>query len=83
MPREGPFVAFSFSLAMGIAVERDAERVTAVARPLREGLPGALWRTSKACAVAGLALDLLPRPPRRIEVAADGRPLKFPLPVLR
>ncbi|WP_201800531.1 hypothetical protein [Myxococcus xanthus] len=50
---------------------------------MREGLPGALWRTAKACAVAGLALDLLPRRPRWIEVAADGRPLEFPLLVLR
>ncbi|WP_410478077.1 hypothetical protein [Myxococcus sp. MxC21-1] len=120
------------SLAMGLAVERDVERIAEVARPMREGLPGALWRTSKACAVAGLALDLLPRCPRWAEVAADvlttvgavaarfaifeggkasarnpqatfqaqrqgqgaaeavghtmaadGRPLKFPLPVLR
>lgn len=59
------------SLAMGLAVERDAERVTEVARPLREGLPGALWRTSKVCAVTGLLLDLVPRRPRWTQVAAD------------
>ncbi|AEI67385.1 NrfD/PsrC family molybdoenzyme membrane anchor subunit [Corallococcus macrosporus] len=59
------------SLAAGLAVERDAERVTEVARPLREGVSGALWRTSKACAVAGLVLDLLPRRPRWARMAAD------------
>ncbi|MFP2957728.1 NrfD/PsrC family molybdoenzyme membrane anchor subunit [Myxococcus sp. 1LA] len=59
------------SLAAGLSVERDAERVAEVARPLREGVSGALWRTSKACAVAGLLLDLLPRRPRWTQVTAD------------
>ncbi|WP_426752283.1 NrfD/PsrC family molybdoenzyme membrane anchor subunit [Myxococcus sp. Y35] len=58
-------------LAMGLAVERDAARVPEVARPLREGFPGALWKASKVCAVAGLVLDLLPRRTRGKAVVAN------------
>ncbi|GHG77547.1 NrfD/PsrC family molybdoenzyme membrane anchor subunit [Comamonas sp. JC664] len=119
-------------VATRIAVERDAARVPEVARPLREGLPGALWTASKVCAGAGLLLELLPRRTSGVAtaanvltsvsavaarfaifhagkvssrnpqatfqgqrqglgaaevtghtVASDGKPLKFPLPVVR
>lgn len=42
------------------AVERDAGEVEMVARPLREGLSGTLWKTAKALTVASLALSVLP-----------------------
>nr|WP_225937237.1 NrfD/PsrC family molybdoenzyme membrane anchor subunit [Myxococcus sp. RHSTA-1-4] len=53
------------------AVERDAARVSEVARPLKEGLPGALWRTSRVCSAAGLLLEVLPGRARWKQVASD------------
>jgi hypothetical protein len=58
-------------LVTGYAVQRDAARVSEVARPLHEGLPGALWKTSRACSAAGLLLDVLPGRQRWKQVAAD------------
>jgi formate-dependent nitrite reductase membrane component NrfD len=43
------------------AVEREAGRVERVARPLRDGASGALWRASSGMVGASLALGLLPR----------------------
>lgn len=53
------------------AVEREAARVPEVVKPLREGAPGTLWKVSKACAAAGLVMDLLPGRSRWKQVAAD------------
>jgi formate-dependent nitrite reductase membrane component NrfD len=47
-------------LAAATAVQRDADVVERVGKPFREGLSGALWRTSKALTGASLALSLLP-----------------------
>ncbi|AKQ66145.1 Formate dehydrogenase O putative subunit [Myxococcus hansupus] len=58
-------------LATRVAVERDAARVPEVIRPLREGLPAALWKASKLCAGAGLLLDVLPRRTRGMATAAN------------
>ena len=56
-------------LAAAAAVEREAGRRPRVARPLREGLSGALWRTSTALSAASLGLSLLPRTRRRRALA--------------
>ncbi|MET0404343.1 MAG: NrfD/PsrC family molybdoenzyme membrane anchor subunit [Cystobacter sp.] len=121
------------ALASAVAVHRDASRVEAVARPLRQGAPGALWTLAQACTAASLVISLWPgrrtasarvagavlgtagalltrfamfhggkessRDPQATfqsqrqglgaaevtgnEAASDGKPLKFPLPVLR
>ena len=42
------------------AVEREADRVQRVGRPLHEGVGGGLWRASKVMTGASLALSLLP-----------------------
>lgn len=42
------------------AVEREAARTPRVARPLHEGLSGALWKAAKWLDLASLALDLAP-----------------------
>jgi hypothetical protein len=42
------------------AVERAAERVERVGRPLRAGISGALWQAARALTAASLALTLLP-----------------------
>ncbi|MDP9340643.1 MAG: polysulfide reductase NrfD, partial [Actinomycetota bacterium] len=47
-------------LAAAQAVEREADVVERVGRPLHEGLSGALWRTAKALTGASLALSVLP-----------------------
>jgi len=52
-------------------VEREAERVETVGRPLREGFSGALWKTAKALTAASLALSLLPGR-RRVKRAVEG-----------
>jgi formate-dependent nitrite reductase membrane component NrfD len=58
-------------LAAMAAVERDADRVETVGRPLREGLSGALWKTARALTGASLALSLLPGR-SRVKSAAQG-----------
>jgi formate-dependent nitrite reductase membrane component NrfD len=50
-------------------VEREAGRVETVGRPLREGLPGALWNAARALTAASLALSLLPGRSRAKRVA--------------
>lgn len=47
-------------LAAMAVVEREANRVEAVGRPLREGLSGTLWNTARGLTAASLALSLLP-----------------------
>lgn len=54
-------------LTSGWIVEQDAGRVPTVAKPLREGFSGALWKASKALTLAGLALSILG--PRRLSRA--------------
>jgi formate-dependent nitrite reductase membrane component NrfD len=121
------------ALAAGLAVRRDASRVEAVGKPLRQGRPGAMWTAAQVCTAASLVLDLWPgrrRPASKVAaavlgtagalltrfavfhagkassrdpqatfqsqrqglgaaevtghtLASDGRPLTFPLPVLR
>ena len=52
-------------------VEREAERVDPVGRPLREGLSGTLWKAARAMTAASLALSLLPGR-SRVRRAATG-----------
>ena len=58
-------VAKAGELAAAVAVERAAEDAhERVARPLREGLSGGLWRAAKLGTAMSLALSLLPVPRR-------------------
>jgi formate-dependent nitrite reductase membrane component NrfD len=56
------------------AVEREADRVERVGRPLREGPSAGLWRASKLLTAASLALSLVPakRPAVRTAAAMMG-----------
>jgi len=47
-------------LAAAEAVQKDADRVERVGRPLKEGLSGSLWRLAKLATSASLAVSLLP-----------------------
>jgi hypothetical protein len=49
------------TLVSMIALEREAGRVPRVTRPLRRGLPGALWQGARLLTAAGLGLGLLSR----------------------
>lgn len=60
----------ALELAAGFAVEREAARNERVARPLKTGFSGALFRASKWGTAASLALDLLPTKNRQVRVAA-------------
>jgi formate-dependent nitrite reductase membrane component NrfD len=44
-------------IALTVVLEREAAAVPRVARPLRRGASGALWRASQALSVAGLVLS--------------------------
>jgi formate-dependent nitrite reductase membrane component NrfD len=57
-------------LAAMAAVEREANRVEPVGRPLRDGASGALWNGAKALTAASLALSLLPGSSRLKRLAA-------------
>ena len=58
-------VAKTGELAAAVTVERAAEDVhERVARPLREGLSGGLWRAAKLATATSLVLSLLPVPKR-------------------
>jgi formate-dependent nitrite reductase membrane component NrfD len=57
-------------LAAGYVVEQQASRVPIVARPLREGVSGALWKASKVLTVASLALSLFGRSRRAYRAGA-------------
>jgi formate-dependent nitrite reductase membrane component NrfD len=52
--------ATAAELVSTLAVERDANRVEEVGRPLQEGMSGRLWNASTVCGMASLALSLLP-----------------------
>ncbi|HEX3557380.1 MAG TPA: NrfD/PsrC family molybdoenzyme membrane anchor subunit [Thermoanaerobaculia bacterium] len=47
-------------LAAMAVVEHEAGRIEPVGRPLREGVPGTLWRAARALTGASLVLSLLP-----------------------
>jgi hypothetical protein len=47
-------------LASGFALERKAETVEQVARPLKTGVSGALWRTSTVLTVASVVIGVIP-----------------------
>jgi formate-dependent nitrite reductase membrane component NrfD len=47
-------------LASGFALERKAETVEQVARPLKTGVSGALWRTSTVLTVASVVIAVIP-----------------------
>src|SRR2546421_206746 len=47
-------------LAAAAAVDREAATVERVARPLKEGLAGAMWRGAKACTAGSLLAQLVP-----------------------
>jgi len=57
-------------LAAAEAVAREVERNETVARPLHEGVSGALWRSSKALVAASLAVSALGRRRRWVRVAS-------------
>jgi formate-dependent nitrite reductase membrane component NrfD len=48
-------------LAATSAVQRDASAVREVGRPLREGVPGILWRGARTLTAASIVLGLAPR----------------------
>ncbi len=52
------------------AVEREAERVPEVARPLKQGRSGRLWRVAKGLTAAALVLAVLPKKRRWQKPAA-------------
>jgi formate-dependent nitrite reductase membrane component NrfD len=56
-------------LAASAVFEHEARRSPGVARPLRDGLSGALWNTATVCTLASLTVSLMPgdgRTKRRI-----------------
>ncbi len=57
-------IAKSADLVAGEMVERAADDVERVGRPLHEGASGAMWKAAKACTVASLAASVVPVPPR-------------------
>ncbi len=63
-------VGKAVELAAMAAVERETGRVERVARPLHDGLSGALWTAAKALTAASLVATLLPGRSRRRTVAA-------------
>jgi DMSO reductase anchor subunit len=48
-------------LGAALAVEKEADRVPQVGKALKEGVAGALWKASKACTAASLALAVARR----------------------
>ena len=118
-------------LMAGVAVQHEASGLEVLERPLKQGVPGTLWKAARVCAAASLALGLWPGQRKWMKVAgallgtagaiatrfavfragkasakdpqatfqmqregmgaaevtghthaSDGKPLKFPLPVL-
>ncbi|MFL5798254.1 MAG: NrfD/PsrC family molybdoenzyme membrane anchor subunit [Actinomycetota bacterium] len=54
------------------AVEREADRIGQVGKPLHEGLAGTLWKASEALTAASLALSLLPGRRTRLRRVVEG-----------
>ncbi|MGH2749011.1 MAG: NrfD/PsrC family molybdoenzyme membrane anchor subunit [Actinomycetota bacterium] len=57
-------------LAAGVAVEKEADRVERVGKPLKEGLSGSLWKAAKLATAGGLALSLVASKRRSARLAA-------------
>lgn len=57
-------------LAAAVAMEKHVARVPQVARPLRSGFSGFLWRAATLLTAASLVTSLLPRSSRRKRVVA-------------
>ncbi|MBV8863968.1 MAG: polysulfide reductase NrfD [Acidobacteriaceae bacterium] len=57
--------------ASAFVLERDANQVPRVARPLKTGLSGFLWQTAKVLTVAGIVLSLTPGNGRGKRIASD------------
>jgi formate-dependent nitrite reductase membrane component NrfD len=82
--RFGTFGAVA-ELAATAALQQEASGITEVGRPLREGVPGLLWKTARTLTAASLVLGLLPRRwrwPRAASAAAaigGGLSLRFAL----
>lgn len=57
-------------LAAAVAMEKHAARVPQVARPLRSGLSGFLWKAATVLTAASLVTSLLPRTSRKKRVVA-------------
>jgi formate-dependent nitrite reductase membrane component NrfD len=72
-------------LAATVALQREATAVEEVGRPLHEGMPGLLWKTTRALTAASLVLGLLPRrwrwtrPASATAAIAGGVSLRFAL----
>ncbi len=54
------------------AVEREADSIDQVGRPLHEGVAGTLWKASEALTAASLALSLLPGRRTRFRRVVEG-----------
>ena len=63
-------VAQAGELVAGAALDREASKVQRVAKPLKEGLAGALWRASKVFTAASLVLLVAPGKSRLKQTAA-------------
>jgi formate-dependent nitrite reductase membrane component NrfD len=78
-------VGAAAELAATAAVHRDVSRVAEVGRPLREGISGLLWNTSRALTATGVILGLFPRrwrwarPASVVAAIAGGLSLRFAL----
>jgi DMSO reductase anchor subunit len=59
-------------LAASKAMEREADRVDQVGRPLHEGVAGTLWKASEALTAASLVLSLLPGRRTRLRRVVEG-----------
>jgi formate-dependent nitrite reductase membrane component NrfD len=57
-------------LASSIVMEKQVSAVPRVARPLRKGFSGFLWRSAMVLTAAGLVFGLIPRPAKRRRLAA-------------
>lgn len=57
------------ALGTGVQVQRDASRVEAVGKTLKQGAPGALWTAARVCTAASLALNLWPGQRRWMKTA--------------
>lgn len=57
-------------LATALVLEAEANRVSRVARPLKEGFSGFLWTAAKVTIVAGLAVSALPGKSRRKSIVS-------------
>ena len=53
-------VAKIAELVAATAVDKEASSVERVGKPLKEGVSGSLWKASKACTAASLAIGVLP-----------------------